>query len=459
MALFSALTDNFDDNSINGSKWDTEGTVTESGGQLSLVAPAGTGTSSLLEVGNGTYDLTGCAVSIKVVDAAKTGAGTIANVLFEPLRLWDSGYTHYIRWIIEDGDIKAEVDGVAGFTATYNSTTHAYLRIREYSGTTYWDYSADGITWTNGYSVSNPFTMTELPFYILVQAWDTPSPLETCTVIVDDFNVLPVYPVIIPAIGTANAFQTVSWDISSVPAANKNAITAVRITIENVGAANTFYIDNFFASGDFIKNFTDDAFSLSEDYSKGAARSLSETMTVSEVSMVKGIGLNPTETATLSETYSRTWGLVRAFVETMTPSEIYSRSAALYKTFTESMTTAEVSIVKALSRAFAETTTLSETFTRAITRLWEETANLAEVAAKEVSLFISEVMTLTETFARSCALNRTFTETFSISDTFTKGLKWLKKTFIGTEWQKASKSLTTWAKSVKSSTTWGRKYD
>jgi len=50
---------------------------------------------------------------------------------------------------------------------------------------------------------------------------------------------------ITPNIITADTFQKVNWDISNVADANKNAITAIRITIVNADQANTFYLDNF----------------------------------------------------------------------------------------------------------------------------------------------------------------------------------------------------------------------
>jgi hypothetical protein len=48
---------------------------------------------------------------------------------------------------------------------------------------------------------------------------------------------------ITPNIITADTFQTVNWDISGVSDANKNAITAIVVTVTNADAANTFYLD------------------------------------------------------------------------------------------------------------------------------------------------------------------------------------------------------------------------
>jgi len=54
---------------------------------------------------------------------------------------------------------------------------------------------------------------------------------------------------ITPNITSANAWQTVTWDISGVSDANKNDIDSIIITIVNADATNTFYLDNFFIYG------------------------------------------------------------------------------------------------------------------------------------------------------------------------------------------------------------------
>ncbi|MFA5780176.1 MAG: glycine-rich domain-containing protein [Elusimicrobiota bacterium] len=52
---------------------------------------------------------------------------------------------------------------------------------------------------------------------------------------------------ITPNITTADTYQTVTWDISAVSNANKDAIDKIIVTIVNADAANTFYIDNLFS--------------------------------------------------------------------------------------------------------------------------------------------------------------------------------------------------------------------
>jgi hypothetical protein len=58
---------------------------------------------------------------------------------------------------------------------------------------------------------------------------------------------------ITPNITSADTFQTVTWDISGVSDANKNAVDTFVITVVNADAANTFYVDNFYTaiSADF----------------------------------------------------------------------------------------------------------------------------------------------------------------------------------------------------------------
>jgi alpha-tubulin suppressor-like RCC1 family protein len=50
---------------------------------------------------------------------------------------------------------------------------------------------------------------------------------------------------ITPNVTGANAWQTVSWDISAVADVNKNNVTQIIITMVESSSANTFYVDNF----------------------------------------------------------------------------------------------------------------------------------------------------------------------------------------------------------------------
>jgi hypothetical protein len=51
----------------------------------------------------------------------------------------------------------------------------------------------------------------------------------------------------------ANTWETVTWDISGVADANKNAISKIIITIVNADATNTFYLDNFYVASPALR--------------------------------------------------------------------------------------------------------------------------------------------------------------------------------------------------------------
>ena len=50
-----------------------------------------------------------------------------------------------------------------------------------------------------------------------------------------------------PNITSASTWQTVTWDISAVADADKDAIDTFIVTVVDADAANTFYVDNIYA--------------------------------------------------------------------------------------------------------------------------------------------------------------------------------------------------------------------
>lgn len=47
-------------------------------------------------------------------------------------------------------------------SVAYNSSTHLWWKIRESGGRTYWETSADNVTWTTRASLTNPIAVTAL---------------------------------------------------------------------------------------------------------------------------------------------------------------------------------------------------------------------------------------------------------------------------------------------------------
>lgn len=177
------LSDDFNDNSLDTAKWTVySGTVNETGGQLQFVPVSGT--SAYLYSPN-TYNLTGKQATLKIVDAGNITTGYNLHILY----LWVD-VNNYVWWqIYSNGNIYCSkvVSGVMTdvYSNTYNANTYRYIKIREDGGTTYWDYSSDGASWTNAHSEANPITLTnvEIDFEAIATT--------TTTVKLDDFNILP----------------------------------------------------------------------------------------------------------------------------------------------------------------------------------------------------------------------------------------------------------------------------
>jgi hypothetical protein len=101
------------------------------------------------------YNVKGKAFSIKVTQAASSSTGTVVTAIG-----LHAGSANWYRWIISGTTFLAQSQVFGGsittqFSTTYNSTTHAYWRIRESSKSIFWDTSTDGITWTQRATIGN----------------------------------------------------------------------------------------------------------------------------------------------------------------------------------------------------------------------------------------------------------------------------------------------------------------
>jgi len=154
----ATLVDSFTTNDLSALWGNSVGTVTWSTGQVAIKCD--TSYDSYLEASS-TYDLTSSAMYAKVspyiAGSAATsillGVSTGNNLLF--------GYAGGSLGVY--GNINGNQTNL--FTTTYSATSHAWWRVRESGGTTYFDTSPDGTTWSNQYSVADyvfGFPLTEL---------------------------------------------------------------------------------------------------------------------------------------------------------------------------------------------------------------------------------------------------------------------------------------------------------
>ncbi|WP_405673252.1 hypothetical protein [Streptomyces sp. NBC_01530] len=174
MALISALVDDFNDSVVDPAKWPNSfGTYAEVGGRARVTCDTGFNaySSGLL------YTLAESAVYLRGYPPAAGGATTEAwaQILIKS----DVGGTDLgfeLRALT--GELvmfsRAGYFDAAAVNIPYSATDHAWLRVRETGGTTYWDTSPDAATWTNRRTLASPawVSATDLEFQLIAHRSD-----------------------------------------------------------------------------------------------------------------------------------------------------------------------------------------------------------------------------------------------------------------------------------------------
>jgi hypothetical protein len=178
--------DDFNDNSINTTKWLAGGspyTISEQSSQLWLTTTTASGESWLEAKTN--YSMVGSYMMCEIIDA---GNQSLASLDVFPI-LFEIPAVTFVSFHIKAGIIYARHSSLNKASDTYSNSKHRWLRIREASGTTYWEYSANGTVWTTLYSEATGFTITSVKAYIL----DVLAGAEGSTTIakIDNFNIVP----------------------------------------------------------------------------------------------------------------------------------------------------------------------------------------------------------------------------------------------------------------------------
>lgn len=181
------ITDDFDDNDFDTDMWTrTNSTnIVEVNDQLEITTNLGSGYFNV--DAKDTVNLTGKIVSVKLVSTTSVEkehyegyplqlAADASNKL-----LFLLGYNGIIC-IRRQGGSNTEISNVS-----YNSTNHKYLRIRESSGVVYFDYSADGDTWSSFGNTTVTFSLSNLSINISAGHWDTET--EVSKMVIDDFTI------------------------------------------------------------------------------------------------------------------------------------------------------------------------------------------------------------------------------------------------------------------------------
>jgi hypothetical protein len=164
-AKMVTLTDAFPGTTLNTSNWTSTGTVTVDDGVLTITDVADEVEYNGIKSA-AAYDLTSSQFAVNLLST-----GTAESTTSAAISCSNNASTDQLTLMVLDGHLEAQTNVGGTYTvlesATYNATTMAWIRIREASGTTYFEYASTfGGTWTTLASVADPFTETSLYAFI-----------------------------------------------------------------------------------------------------------------------------------------------------------------------------------------------------------------------------------------------------------------------------------------------------
>lgn len=225
-ALWETLEDDFNDNSLDSGKWyDWGGAQTnETNQRFEISNPASDTSYYGVDTFVQGYDLTGSFVMVEVVDA---GNQSLSSWECYPMEIYNStDNTDKMAWQITGGTANTYYVVNNSYTfgsgVSYSAGTTDWFRIRESSGTIYWEYSADGISWSVADSVSTPagIDITDMYGDMLVGTWQSEASATYCYL--DNFNIEQFAPVDVATTsalkinnGTVRANSDGTWIINN----------------------------------------------------------------------------------------------------------------------------------------------------------------------------------------------------------------------------------------------------
>jgi hypothetical protein len=218
--------------SINATLWGgIFGTLSESSGGLLITNPISyTGYGGMDSVSS--YDLTASQFSSRLVNG---GNQALTSWEVVPVRAYLNA-NNLLAWYLNGGTLRsqAKVGGTNSFpnSLTYSAAVHKYFRIREAGGTIFWDWSTNGVTWTNLSTLATPFAITALQGGLNAGTYNAEATATSATL--DSFGgPIPSLAGTATALGVATATVRASSRIA--PTAQARAVATATVTAPTVG--------------------------------------------------------------------------------------------------------------------------------------------------------------------------------------------------------------------------------
>lgn len=178
-------------NALDTSKWTVVNSASVQSGKLTVNSVASSASDSFIS-SKWPYDLSDSFNKIEVVSNTGTSVSTFSFwIILEDSPNLSGSNGLYLN--IEGSTISA-YEAISGtftplYSTTYDSSVHKWLRVRETSGTTFWEYSTNGTDWTTLYNKSTAITVTSL--YPAFSSNNDAASSEVYGVTVDNLNITP----------------------------------------------------------------------------------------------------------------------------------------------------------------------------------------------------------------------------------------------------------------------------
>ena len=158
---FDSFTDDFASGTLTAVVWNWSGSPSAGARFIQLPCVSGGGTGFYTRQDKPYYDLTNTYV-FALLEMPPVGSGSKIT----KMAVSKAGSTLDKMEFVCDGTnlvMRRLIANVisSSTSITYNATTHRFLRFRESGGTTFFDTSPDGETWTNRHSVTNAFDVRQ----------------------------------------------------------------------------------------------------------------------------------------------------------------------------------------------------------------------------------------------------------------------------------------------------------
>lgn len=195
----AGLSDDFNDNSLDTAKWTNASsgtaTVAETGQQIVMTPAASVAGANYAVLDSAKpYNLLGSNCYVQLVSAMNLGANKDSSFFVYIDANNAVGFILQFSATVMTLKTMQKVAGVTTlavtiFSAATYDATHRWLRIREASGTTYWDTSADGVSWSNRHNIANPIALGAVQ--VEMDAGTVASVASPGTMVWDNLNVAP----------------------------------------------------------------------------------------------------------------------------------------------------------------------------------------------------------------------------------------------------------------------------